>query len=143
VHEEQLSPELGRLIDAAKSAATQAGVGGGKAEGVAVLVGSGKVFIGRSGDVHSGEDRSGNEGSAEDGPLRSCAVARAFSAAGGSQTEDVLAIALAATGGPSDSFIPCNDCKAYLAALHPDIPAVTKQLGRWIMTPVSYLCAEV
>jgi hypothetical protein len=143
VHEEQLSPELGRLIDAAKSAAAQAGASGGKAEGVALLVGSGEVFIGRSGDVHSGEDRSGNEGSGKDGPPPSCAVARAFSAAAGSQTGDVLAIALAATGGPPDSFVPCDDCRAYLAALHPDIPAVTKQLGRWIVTPVSYLCAEV
>ena len=133
MHEEQLSPELGRLIDAAKSAAAQAGAGGGKAEGVALLVESGEVFIGRSGDVHPETD----------GSPPSCAVSRAFSAAGSPQAGDILAIALAATGGPPDSFVPCGVCKAYLAALDPDIPAVTKQLGRWIMTPVSYLCAEV
>ena len=133
MHEEQLSPELGRLIDAAKSAAAQAGAGGEKAEGVALLVGSGEVFIGRSGDVHPGED----------GSPPSCAVSRAFSAAGGPQAGDILAIALAAIGGPPDSFVPCDECKAYLAALDPDIPAVTKQLGRWIMAPMAYLCAEV
>lgn len=134
MHEEQLSPELGRLIDAAKAAAAQAGVGGGRAEGVALLAGSGEVCIGRSGEDPSGEDS---------GSPPSCAVARALSAAGSSGAGDVLAIALATTGDPADSFVPCDACKAHLVALDPDIPAVTKQLGRWIMTPVSYLCAEV
>jgi len=127
VHEEQLSPELGRLIDAAKAAAARAGAGPARAEGAAALVESGGIFVG-----HSGEDLAAEP---------HCAVARAFEAAGGLEG-GVLAIAVANRDGSSGDLVPCGACRAFLATLDPELPTVTKQLGRWILQPAARLCAE-
>jgi hypothetical protein len=129
VHEEQLSPELGKLIDAAKTAAEQAGSCGCRAEGAAVLTESAQIFVGRSGR------------GAEVGPT--CSVARAFAAAGLPGGDGVVAIALAAANDRATSFIPCEVCGSFLGSLDPELPVVTKQLGRWVMQPLSELVRAV
>lgn len=129
MREEQLSPELGRLIDTAKAQAAQARSHAPKAEGAALLTGSGEVFAACSG--------------MDAGPQAPCAVARAFAAAGQTGAEGVLAIALAATAyDRTDSFRPCDECRSFLATLDPELPMVTKQLGRWVVQPLCELCPD-
>ncbi|HLA82169.1 MAG TPA: cytidine deaminase [Thermoleophilia bacterium] len=122
MREDQLSPTLGRLIDAAKAALSAGAAPDEPAEAVALLAESGAIFTGRS---------AGNPSA---GGCRAAHIALgAHVAAGGGQID---AAALAAH--PSrESVFPCEECLGALTELDPDLPLVVKQLGRWVLLPVS------
>ena len=122
MHEDQLSPTLGRLIDAAKAALPGAATSDEPAEAIALLAESGAISTGRS------------AGNSSTGGCRAAYIALgAHLAAGGGQID---AAALAAH--PSrESVFPCEACLGALTELDPDLPLVVKQLGRWVLLPVS------
>jgi hypothetical protein len=105
VDEDRLSPELGRLIDAAKAAAIAAAVAEGapaapaRREGWALLGGDGRIY-------------AGPEAAAAPQP-----VAAAFAVAGES----------------ADTALPRGDWRTALGALDPDLPVAVKYLGRWVV----------
>ncbi len=124
--EDRLSPELGRLIDAAKTAAAeQAGVPTPRAEGWAVLVGDGTV--------HAGPDVAA---------VLSVAQAGAASSSGDdTQTGlmTLLAAAFAVFGEGGDTLLPSDHGRAVLSDVDPGLPVVVKLLGRWVAVPLSEL----
>jgi cytidine deaminase len=126
MHEDQLSPELGRLIDAAKAAATWADPGLSRAEGVAVLTATGTVYAG----CVSRDDPGA--------PLR-CAAESALASARRAGDDDVLAAAVAVANDSAESVFPSPDCRGALAEVDPDLPLVVKQMGRWVKLPLSRL----
>ena len=118
--EEQLSPQLGRLIDAAKAAAV------GAAEGVAVLTATGEVYAGSSPETGSGSHAQGR-----------CAAARALAQVPGAAGENIAAAAVALADCTVETVRPCPLCAQELAGIEPDLPLVVKQLGRWVLVPLS------
>lgn len=126
MHEDRLSPELGRLIDAAKAAAARVAPAFARAEGVAVLTGTGAVHAGYVGDDDSAA------------PAR-CAAESALSSARRAGDGKVLTAAVAVANDPAESVFPSPDCRRSLAEVDPDLPLVVKQLGRWVMLPLSQL----
>ncbi len=125
MHEERLSPELGRLIDAAKAAAAQVDPTRARTEVVGLLVSTGVVYT-----AHADEDRSGGLVSAVESALR---LARA---AGESE---VLTAVVTLAHDLSDSVSPSPATCRSLAEIDPELPVVIKQMGRWVMLPVSRL----
>ncbi|MCL5734024.1 MAG: cytidine deaminase [Actinobacteria bacterium] len=121
MREEQLSPQLGRLIDAAKSVLAPEPLEG-PIEAVALLMDNGQIFTGRS----AGDPGSGRCGAAE----RALLVSRAAS---GRQI-DAVAVAVSP---PSDSALPCRGCTDVLAGIDTELPVVLLQLGRWVLLPLS------
>jgi cytidine deaminase len=121
MREDQLSPQLGRLIDAARSALAGCPLG---REAVALVAEDGRIFTGCGG----AEWAAGACGAAE-------AALKAFAAA---DARSIDAAALAANS-PDESFFPCPGCHAALSRLDPDLPLVIRQLGRWIILPLSSL----
>ena len=122
MREDQLSPLLGRLIDAAKAALPQAGDARPSSEAVAFLTESGAIYTGRSG--------AGPRGSA-------CGAAEAalheWRATGGGSID-----AAALASDPSlDSVSPCLECGCLLEGIDPELPLVVKQRGRWVLVPLS------
>ncbi len=124
MREDQLSPQLGRLIDAAKDALPAPGLSDHAVEAVALLTESGAIFTGCSaGDISSGGCHAAASALTEHG------------AAGGGDI-DAAALAL---NLPSDSVVPCPECLRELAAVDPELPLLIKQLGRWVFVPISAL----
>jgi hypothetical protein len=123
--EDRLSPQLGRLIDEAKSAARRAALVGTKAEGVALLAGDGSIYSG-----HTGADPVS--------PLSSAADVALASARRAGQ-EEVLAAALAVANDPAETVFPSAESRSCLAGIDLDLPLVIKQQGRWMMRPLSQL----
>jgi cytidine deaminase len=133
VHEEELSPQLGRLIDRVKTLAKRAESeeAGGRSfswEFAAVL--------GVSGQVYSGESITG----VESGGGR-CAAEEAVGSADEAGEEEILAIALLAADGRSFST-PCPECRRFLSELNPELATVTLRRGRWVLLPLSALESE-
>lgn len=125
MHEEQLSPLHGRLIDAAKAAAALASPRSPIAEGVAVLTESGAIFTG-----HTGENRD---------VLPCGAVEQALRASREAGGGGVCSVALASGRAGLDSVFPCPDCYRALTQIDPELPMVVMQLGRWVLIPLSRL----
>jgi hypothetical protein len=110
--EDRLTPQLGRLIDAAKAAAGGAAALGGFAararrEGWAVL--------GVDGGVHAGQ---------------SLAAAVAAAAATHTQPE---AAAFAVAGEAGETLLPAGGWLAGAEDVDPELPVVVKYLGRWVV----------
>jgi cytidine deaminase len=121
LREDQLSPQIGRLIDAAKAALPASG-SSVPAAAVALLTESGAIYTG----CFTGEASSGG--------CRAAALALADHRA--SLGGDIDAAALA-VNLPSDSVFPCPECRRELTAIDPELPLVIKQLGRWVLLPIS------
>jgi hypothetical protein len=128
VHEEQLSPQLGRLIDAAKAAAASVNPALPVAEGGAVLTGTQPVYAGQA-----GMDPLSPQASAAD-----AALAAARRAGEG----EVLAAAVAIANDPSDTILPSPESRRSLAAVDSDLPIAVKQQGRWVLLSLSQLPAS-
>ena len=107
--EDRLTPQLGRLIDAAKAAARAGAQGGAAArtEGWAVLGEDGKVYA---------------------GPGLAVAVGSAHRARTSPE-----AAAFAVTGESGDTLLPGGDWRSEAAAVDPHLPVVVKYLGRWVV----------
>ncbi|MFH0917220.1 MAG: hypothetical protein V1912_12360 [bacterium] len=126
MHEDRLSPELGRLIDAAKAAAARVAPSRGRVEGVAVLTATGAMYAGHAVD----DDAAAPSGSAAEAALSSARRAG---------DGEVLAAAVAVANDPAESVFPSPDSRRSLAEIDPHLPLVVKQLGRWVMLPLSQL----
>ena len=122
MREEQLSPQLGRLIDAAKAALPAAGCARLEAEAVALLTEGGVIYTGCS----IRDPSSGGCGAA--------VLALADHRAAGGGDIDAAAFAL---GGPADSVSPCPECRRALAGIDPELPLAIRQRGRWVLVPLS------
>jgi hypothetical protein len=125
VREDQLSPQLGRLIDAAKAAAARADPGIPRAEGVALLTGNDKVYAGCA-----GTDRAS--------PLLSAADL-ALASAHRAGEHEVLAAAVAVVNDLAESTLLSPECYRSLVAIDPELPLVIKQKGRWVLLELSQL----
>jgi hypothetical protein len=123
--EDRLSPQLGRLIDAAKAAALRAAPAAPRAEGIALLTGTESVHSG-----HAGADLAH--------PLASAAEA-ALAAARRVGDEDIVAAAVAVSNDSADTVFPSAESHRCLAGLDPDLPVVVKQRGRWVLLLLSEL----
>lgn len=108
---DRLSPQLGRLIDAAKADA--AGRTAPRAQGVALLASDGAIYVGTD-------------------------AAGALAAAQVSGAEELLAAAFAA-GEPEETQLPGAECREVLSRIDTELPIVAKYLGRWVTVPLSEL----
>ena len=111
--EDRLTPQLGRLIDAAKAAA-RAGAEGGAADGAQARA-EGWAVLGEDGKVYAGPGLAGALGYAH--RARTSPEAAAF----------------AVTGESGDTLLPGWDWRGEAAAVDPHLPVVVKYLGRWVM----------
>ena len=125
MHEDQLSPQLGRLIDAAKAAAARVGSGVQRAEGVALLTGNETVHTG-----WAVADPASPLPSAADVALAS--VRRACD-------DDVLAAAVAVANDLAETTLLSLECYRCLVAIDRELPLVIKQQGRWVVLSLSRL----
>jgi hypothetical protein len=123
LHEDRLSPELGRLIDSAKAAAARLEPTMVGTEVVGVLVPSGEIYL-----AHAGE--AGPRSSAADSAL---AIARAAG------SREVVTAVVAVAHDTSESVSPSPATARALAKLNPDLPVLIKRLGRWVVLPLSRL----
>lgn len=130
-----LTPQLGRLIDEAKTAASRAvarpaagsppaaGPAGERAEGVALLLEDETMCVapGPEDDVH--------------GAPAAAAVAAARRAGG----VEILVAAVAVANDPAQTLLPCPRTRRDLAQVDPELPLVLKQKGRWVRTALHEL----
>ena len=138
MHEERLSPQLGRLIDAAKAAAAQVDPTLPPTEVVALLTSSGAVYMGQTGRPAPAEQAGEAEQIAGDHPEASVPAAEAARVLARAAGEDeVLVAVIAVTGDASQSVSPSPATCHSLAELDPELPVVLKQKGRWVMLPLS------
>ena len=127
--EDQLSPELGRLIDTVKAAARTAGSAGRV---------RGRRAPRRRRDYLSRRQRP--RARMDDARGAGCSAAQdAVDAWRGAGGEEVLAAALAWADAPAEDALPCSSCRETLAAVDPDLPLVIKRRGRWVVVPLSGL----
>lgn len=125
--EDQLSPQLGRLIDEAKAVARMLGITTPDAEGVALLTGKGTIHCGaRAGATEEGGSAAGS------------ALERARAAG----DDEILAAAVAAPFHSGETVLPSAESCRCLAGIDPELPLVIKQHGRWIMIPASRVHAS-
>jgi hypothetical protein len=137
VHEERLSPQLGRLIDAAKAAAAQVDPTLPPTEVVALLTSSGAVHMGQTGQAApAGRARQTGPAGVDQSevPVSAAEAARALAHAAGDY--EVL-VAVVATSDASQSVSPSPATCRSLTELDPELPVVLKQKGRWVMLPLS------
>jgi hypothetical protein len=125
VHEDQLSPQLGRLIDAAKAAAARVKPGVSRAEGVALLTGNDRVYTGCAGTDPAA-------------PMLSAADL-ALASAHRAGDHEVLAAAVAVANDLAESTLLSPECYRSLLAVDPELPIVIKQQGRWVLVELSQL----
>ena len=117
--EDRLTPQLGRLIDAAKAAAARAGAEGGAAEDAsregAPARAEGWAVLGEDGKVYAGPRLAGALGAARHS--RTAAEAAAFAVAGES----------------GDTLLPGGDWRGGATGADLHLPVVVKYLGRWVV----------
>ena len=118
--EDRLSPELGRLIDEAKTAARTLDAADPAAEGVALLCDQGDIYTGAAVD-----------------PASHSAAHLALEKSAEAGAGEVLAAAIAAPYDTRDSVTPSAAVYERLVELDPDLPLVVKRHGRWVMLPAS------
>lgn len=121
--EDRLTPQLGRLIDQAKAAALRADPTAPRAEGVALLGGDGRVYVGYPG--------------AEPARPSAAAAEPALASAKCSGCDEILAAAVAVAGDSAETLLPSPESHQVLAGIDPDLPLVVKYQGRWVMLPLS------
>jgi hypothetical protein len=121
VRDDQLSPQLGRLIDAAKNALPDFRACGSY-EAVALLTETGAVFTGRSAAWEE----------------ESAAVEAALKGYREADAGDIDAAAFAVNASVESVAIPAG-CRRVLEGIDPDLPILVKQLGRWVILPLSSL----
>lgn len=124
MHEERLSPQLGRLIDAAKATAARVDPTLPSTEVVGLLTTAGAVY------AAAGEDRPGH-------PVSAAEAALALARAAGDSEVSTAAVALA--NDVSETVSPSPATCRHLAEFDPELPVVVKRLGRWVMVPLSQL----
>jgi cytidine deaminase len=120
--EDHLSPQLGRLIDVAKSAVNEAGLSSRSVEVVGFLTAGGEIFTG----CYSKDDPENPSCDAATDALERCIQAG---------HEDIDA-AIVAGGDASEDSAPCAECHAVLMDIDPELPLLVKQRGRWVLLPV-------
>lgn len=125
MYDDQLSPQLGRLIDAAKAAAARVDPRVPRAEGVALLTGNETVHTGCAGADPAS-------------PLLSAAEA-ALASAHRAGDDEVLAAAVAVANDSADTTLLSPECYRCLVAIDPELPLVIKQQGRWVLLSLSRL----
>ena len=109
--EDRLTPQLGRLIDAAKAAAARTAPGS-----VAVRARSeGWAVLGLDGNIHAGP---------------SLAAAFGAATAGRSQPE---AVAFAVAGEAGETLLPVGSWREGAEDADQELPVVVKYLGRWVV----------
>jgi hypothetical protein len=113
VDEDRLTPQLGRIIDAAKAAA--GGRAPARGEGWAVLGGDGKVYL---------------------APRLAAAVAAATTA--GTEPE---AAAFAVIGEQGETLLPRAGWRAGAEQADPQLPVAVKYLGRWVLVTLAEIPA--
>ncbi|MBN1629606.1 MAG: hypothetical protein JW990_07580 [Thermoleophilia bacterium] len=123
--EDRLTPQLGRLIDAAKAASLQVAAAVARAEGIALLT-AGEC-------IHAG-----HAGGGPDAPAAS-AAGMALAAARGAGETDIAAAAVAVANDPAPTVLPSAESRRCLADLDPDLPVVFKHRGRWVLLLLSQL----
>jgi len=128
--EDRLTPQMGRLIDAAKGAAGKA-EGFSRVEGVAVLTEDGSVYVGWAGVVaDQGQTLTQVSVETSAGGL---AVAAARKASPGR----ILAAAVAGAGDCGETVLPSSLTVRALAEVAPELPLVLKRHGRWVLSALS------
>jgi hypothetical protein len=150
VDEDRLSPELGRLIDAAKAAAeaaraatraaaapgmtaTDSAAAAGRPAGVATPRAEGWAVLVGDGTIHTGSDAAAVLSAAQAG------AASSSGADAGAGLTGLLAAAFAVSGEGGDTLLPGREGRAVLGAADPGLPIVVKHLGRWVAVPLSEL----
>jgi hypothetical protein len=117
--EDRLTPQLGRLIDAAKAEAARAGAEGGAPKGAsaecAPARAEGWAVLGEDGKVYAGPQLAGALG----------AVHRARTSP--------EAAAFALTGECGDTLLPSGEWRGGAAGVDPHLPVAVKYLGRWVV----------
>ena len=122
--EDRLTPQLGRLIDAAKAASLRTETAA-RAEGIALLTAGENIYAGCA-------------GADPDTPMASAAeMALAAARAGGGT--GIAAAAVAVVNDPAQTVLPGAESRQCLAAVDPDLPVVFKQRGRWVLLLLSQL----
>ena len=123
--EDRLTPQLGRLIDAAKAASLRAAETAPRAEGIALLTAGENIYAGCA-------------GADPDTPMAS-AAAMALAAARGAGETGIAAAAMAVVNDPAQTVLPGAESRQCLADVDPDLPVVFKQRGRWVLLLLSQL----
>lgn len=123
--EDRLTPQLGRLIDAAKAASLRVDAAAARAEGIALLTAGECIHAG-----YAGGD--------PDAPTLSAAEV-ALAAARAAGETDIAAVAVAVVTDPASTVLPSAESRKCLADLDPDLPVVFKQRGRWVLLLLSQL----
>ncbi len=135
--EDRLSPELGRLIDAAKAAARTAASG---ATAAGEPAGAGAATPGGA-KAHGAEGPTRAEGwalLAADGRVYAEPDATAaLSAALAAGAPQLVAAAFAVAGDSADTLLPRGDWRRALTGLDPGLPVVVKYLGRWVVVTLA------
>lgn len=120
--EDRLSPELGRLIDAAKAAAAEgAAAASARGEGWALLAADGKVY-------------AGSDVAAALAAARAAGVPAADPSVG---APELLAAAFAVAGDSGETLLPQGDWRRAPSRLDPGLPVVVKYLGRWVVVTLA------
>ncbi len=121
MHEERLSPQLGRLIDAAKAEAARVDPTLPPTEVVALLTPSGAVYTGQTGQAGAAEQAGQAEQIAEldhpEAPVSAAEAAWALARAAGD--DEVLVAAIAVTSDASQSVSPSPATCRSLAEARP------------------------
>ena len=122
--EDRLSPDLGRLIDAAKAAAAAAAACDRLAPGAPARV-EGWAFLGPGGRIHAASDAA-------------TALVAARATAGSAEEPaahlpGLVAAAFAVAGEPGETLLPRGDWRPALQDVDPDLPVAVKYLGRWVV----------
>jgi hypothetical protein len=133
VDEDRLSPQLGRLIDEAKTAAAALGVATAEAEGVALLTEDGAVHSGAGGRSRGAAAAEGNI----PGRASLSAAGLALQNARATGDREILAAAVAAPCDSSETVLPGMESYKCLVEVDPEMPLVLKQHGRWVVLPLS------
>ena len=119
VDEDRLTPELGRLIDAAKAAAGEVIAAASGEDQAAAPCAEGWAWLGANKAVYAGRD-----------PATALAAARTAGA-------EPLAAAFAVVGDPADTLLPHGDWRGAMSDVDPETPIVVKYLGRWVMVTLA------
>lgn len=124
--EEQLTPELARLIQAAREAAAHAYAPySGLRVGAAVLAASGRIYPGCNVENSSY-------------PVGLCAERNAVGSAVAAGERELQAIALSGGMEELQTLTPCGMCRQFLVEFG-ELTVVTKQDGHWVAEPLSAL----
>ena len=138
--EDRLTPQLGRLIDAAKAAAYSFDASLLEAEGVALLTDDGAVHSGagsRVGVAAGVGDAATEVTSTEVASSSPSAAQAALELARGRGASEILAAAVASPHDPSETVLPSPGSHRCLVDLDPELPLVLKYCGRWVVLPLS------